>query len=174
MQMSCPCCSRTLNVYPQHKSTVPLTKHLIEESLNAYDNMAGLDTAENGFVDQSLVTEDEMYEDQIGPMLDSTEQTINCLCGTQYVLSFPIMLTGIKIPVAHARKLFEEDLQETLDILDRHTYSPAPTPWNRPLSTIFHGASVSGCEHNYVFQRRINGTNEAEVKCTRCGNTKRM
>lgn len=169
MQANCPCCNRTITAYDQQSTLKNLNRESINTALRSkfLDCYGSVDSKHpNTRINESFNWEEDFHPDT---EIDSQNFTLKCLCGAEFEMIKGIHLTNIVIPTLSNKHWIDYEVKNELDITEHHV--PASTSWhNTPVNTGYHGASVPGCSHNYMFQRdTYNGT---IVKCFKCGHEK--
>lgn len=168
MQITCPCCNRIQHLTEPTNPTLHLSRDFINESLETLDDLSGLDSPHNGYIEEELGFQSEYSEDETtGPVINEQTRTVYCSCGAQFKLRFNISLESLKLPVVNTKNWLTYENKEAIGIREEivHNYQYSG-------STGYHGASVPGCSHNYVFKR--NDYNGTVVRCSKCGHEKTM
>lgn len=169
MKMTCPCCSRQLTAFPRDLRLSELDRAFIDEALGNkfFDDSFSPD---NRYNDSRIV--EDLETEREAPEVDMTEFMASCICGARFNFRISLRLDKVELPTSLAKLWLSSDVKEELNIRDYNHHSHVS--WNQPapVNTGYHGASVPGCSHNYMFQR--NTYNGTIVKCSKCGHEKTM
>lgn len=172
MQFNCPCCARSLNVYPKPLVIFgKLTQNFINDALEEK-------LLDNGYTEDSenatyMIQEEFECDGEVPlPEVDAAPFDITCTCGAYFSLRQSITLDEVKIPTQPNKYWISEKVKEALLIYNATPNTQYSTP-NGNGNIGYHGLSAKGCVHNYKLQRRDYNGNPI-VKCTHCGAEKTM
>jgi DNA-directed RNA polymerase subunit RPC12/RpoP len=97
------------------------------------------------------------FDEEYGMRIKHKTEHVKCpKCASEYAIAKEVRLEQINVPYEKNKSWIPEEIQE------------------EAYGENFDSSEDENCVHNFVFQRKISGTNEAEVKCSKCGQYRTM